>query len=98
MMIRSTSSRIQSSVRLAPGDALALMRVESRATRPTRTSPTSAARRSTWSNRSASSCSWSLANRAMVAWSGASLAEMNRNAMSSVHRRSIRREDRAPVA
>src|SRR6266511_5675406 len=47
-MILSTSARIQSALRLAPGEALAWMRVESRAMSPTRTSPTSAARRSTW--------------------------------------------------
>lgn len=89
LMILSTSSRIQSMLRLAPAEALASIRVESRATSPTLTSPTSAARRSTWSNRSASSSSWSLAKRAIVAWSGRSLAAMKRNAMSSIRRPSI---------
>ena len=50
------------------------------------------------SKKSASSSSWSLAKRATVAWSGASLAAMKRNATSSIKRVSILGDDLVPVA
>jgi hypothetical protein len=91
--IRSASARNLSSVRLASIEAFAAIFVPSTAIEATRPRPAFAHSLSTCSNKSVNAASCSARNRAIVVWSGMSCAQITRNATSTVHNRSICRDE-----
>jgi hypothetical protein len=92
------SFRRPASVRFASFDAFAPIFVPSSATTPAFPIPSRAHSTRTSANRAAAVPANCCRNRATVAWSGPSPAQITRNATSCPHSRSIRRDDVTPFA